>query len=371
MDMDQPLGRLVDFILKIVMMFILWGLLSINGTIPEAGQCKPAVAAWEYVAGGQMMEERFIKRAENMTFPVNSYEKYINTGSNANLAASDEAAANVSGHTLYIASKGELCVVKNRSIKKYRNLGDFNAPDAMVVGKRCVLGVDEGEITFTKVPKLYSYTLDEKPDALADENENFDEVADRLYALLKKQQSSEITAEEMAVLAYYAKKGTLLAFEDDSALLADDWTEDGMVYVYQQTAPGERKEFVAYEDDYDGLGAGRFIADGGLWYIENGRLNYDELYGDQWLYFPEEICGRAADALNYVHDEEGTLWVTYMDGTQVHMFDMVHNRHKQFEVAALQEGAELSGLFTMEDKVFVCFEGTDRLCRIYEMNKIK
>lgn len=349
---------------KLLLLLVIWVVLSISGVMIGPLRCDPAVELWEYVTGGQFAEEQFAKRVEGTRFPANSYQTYINPGTNANLAASDSDAAAFYRSTLYITHNGRLYSLDTKKPTEFKTLGNVTELDALIAGKGCLLAADEASIRFIKTPKFLSHTLEEENWLASYQGADFGSVADRLYALLQKQEDSKLTGPEISALAHLTKEGTLLAYENQTAWLADSRTEPGTVIVYQQTAPGQRTEAFRYQNNYTGLGAGRFAVENFIVYADGGPLNIYAMDDSFWLRFEVEGINTPSKALNYAYDADGILWITYIDDELVlhcYRYDPSDDStaHKTVTIPSIPEGGTVDGLFTVGNTAYVFFTASD------------
>lgn len=342
-----------DLPIKLLLLVVIWLIMSISGVMIEPLRCEPAVELWEYVTDGQLAQELFNKRAESTWFPTNSYQTYINPGTNANLAASNpNAAAAVYRSTLYLSHNGHVYSLTAKKPTELTSITSADGLNSMIAGKGCLLQFDITAIRFLKSSGKFSHVIKEDGWLSEYRSADFGTVADRLFDLLNRQEHNKLTGAEISTLAYFTKEGTLLYYADKTAWLADSSTQPGIVTIYKQTAPGQREEAFHYQNNYAGLGSGRFAADDLIVYANGGPLAIYAMDGSFWITFEAEGVNAPTQALNYVRSSDGALWITYIDDDlEMHLINYKPGdgafSHEIITIPESKGNGKIDGLFSV------------------------
>lgn len=342
---------------KIGIFVLIWASLSISGVLLPPLRWEQAVETWNYIqeagtymtSSGGFAYDQYAKSAENTTFAAGCYEKYINTGT-GNLQATDQIAACVSEDTVYLIREGYMLQIEYSSHLEFTKVGTCDTAQAMVAGMNSLFGVDGESMTFHRTQNYAAYTLANTGWRSGYDEADFPALADALYALLVKQETESLSAEEFAALVYYTSDGTLLGRVDGAAWLADDRSVAGQVTIYEQTAEGVRTEKVSYVDNYDGVGAGRFLAEGMIVYIEDEHLNLYFLDGSRHSCYAQATVR----SLNYLYFD-GVFYIIWTDDENVVFFDYLLEWANTSNISNLkQEGCTVTGLFCFQDVILLC-----------------
>ncbi|MCD7733712.1 MAG: hypothetical protein LUH48_01020 [Clostridiales bacterium] len=348
---------------KIGVFVLIWASLSISGVLLPPLRWEQAVETWNAIqeagtymtSSGGFAYEQYAKSAENTTFAAGCYDKYVGNRTDGNLQATDQIAACVSEDTLYFIKEGYMLQIEYSSHNEFTKVGTCDTAQAMVAGMNSLFGVDGESMTFHRTQNYAAYTLEDTGWRSGYDEADFPALADALYALLVKQETESLSAEEFAALVYYTSDGTLLGWVDGAAWLADDRSVAGQVTIYEQTAEGVRTEKISYVDNYDGVGAGRFLAEGMIVYIEDEHLNLYLLDGSRYSCYAQATVR----SLNYLYMDD-VFYIVWTDDENVVFFDYLLEWVSTSNISSLeQEGCSVTGTICFRDMVIVCTSDSD------------
>ncbi len=310
-----------------VLFFTLWSVLSISNLLPEPVQFDLATSVWNN------MTPFGKKDMTNYEFRKESYSRYVNSGKDANVGGYfDQCSGIFQDKILWVNNLEGLHEVTRDGEKLKSNwigAGYFYGDKAMPV-----LEVEDYIFAVCRTEEGQSFAcfydtenLDAEPVKVAEgwsadyEEEgvlSFDKTAEKLYGILVKQEKEKISPEEMAGLLYFSARGMLLNYEDGKAFFISTDTEAGTLGIYQQTKPGEREHLATFSNEYAGVGTGRFMADGSIYFAEKQTVvQYDpETRQGVEHHFGEDEQSSMEQpdilAMNYLYTPEGELVIACM-----------------------------------------------------------
>lgn len=124
-----------------------------------------------------------------------------------------------------------------------------------------------------------------------------------LCFLLEKQETEELELYQAARLTYFTAKGVILDYDGETAIFADSLTEPGWMTVYSQKPGSDREELLRVPVSYAGSGAGRFMANGKLYYADESRIYEYDFAGEPRLLVDAEQPIISMNYLFYDHDK--------------------------------------------------------------------
>lgn len=338
-----------------VLLAAVWLITSGIGILPENLRFKPAEAAWKTITDP---EWRFERQTAELTFDKGSYHELINDGTNANIAASDAMRSAVSsGGRLWLNDLTGLRITQRENGQRTTKVAEKifcgdRAEPMLIFGKNGFTAsiAEDGSSYATFFHEEYRSKI---ADGWAEEykeegNYTFSSIANRLYQILKKQDTEPITPEEMAGLLYFSTEGVLVDYQEGTAIFADKMTDSSRAVIYSQAGNEERKELFSFTNDYAGGGTGCIAADGRVYAITGTTvLEYDpELEEGQPACIYD--LGLPVLGLNYLYNNSGEVFIICSDAEKVLYLYPAKKQRSEFAIAE-----PTSNLYTLEDKVYL------------------
>lgn len=228
----------------LVFVFLAWGVASATDILPEKLRFGPVEKAWKSIMDDKW---KFAQKAKNLEFEAGCYQRLINDKTNANIASSDERRSAA-------VAKDRLWVDDWTGISQYDkdNMKGCLVGDNFYCEERAAPMLSGGELGYvsflTEKGDSYAVVFDWEEieegyretvaqgwaeDYKENDSFTFSSVSGSLYSILKKQESEDLNPKEMAGLLYFSSKGTVLDYQDGTAVFADDMTDSGTVHIYR------------------------------------------------------------------------------------------------------------------------------------------
>lgn len=359
---EEPLPRSYDrkaAVNGVLLALLVWSAASITDKLPPMLRLGPVERAWKMVTED---DQRFIRQGKNPEFTKGCYQRFIHNGTNANIEASDaRRSAAAEGSWLWVNDWTGLRRHNSKVPEEWNAMGDNyfceeHAAAMLYAGDLgfAVSAQEDGE----SYAVLFNREKDEKDKGetvargwidgfLEDGSFTYDSVISRLYSILQKQESKNISAEEMAGLLYFTSRGVLLDYQDGEAIFADDFTDAGTVHVYRYTEE-EAEELVSYPDDYAGSGSGRFIVEDTLYYAENLAVTSFSLEQKEGGWRKIYDAEQPIRGLNYAYGKEGRLCILSLSEESVVILLPSEERLETVEITGPAES-----IYTVKNKIMI------------------